>query len=652
MAMSKNRKIRLILGTILISTLLLTSCGSDGLSLINPTVTPTLVPTPTVVPQKTLVICLGQEPSSLYLYGDSSQSAWSVFESLYDGPIDTVNYEPMPVILGSLPTIDNGGVVIQPAPVTTGDLVANIEGDLVALKKGVKVFPEGCTTSACAVEWDGTSELKLSQMVVKFNLLSGIKWSDGQPLTAADSVYSYEVSIDPDTNASKTLAKKTASYVAVGDQTIEWTGVPGYLTLNPSAYFWIPLPKHVLSQYSAKELNTVDTAAKTPLGWGPYKIDEWKSGDHIRMVKNPNYFRASEGLPKYDVVVYRFLGNVPSADLTPVITGECDIIDTSVSMEDQATSIRELEIQGKLKAYFGQGPEWEGINFGIKPSSYDDVFNPYLDRPDYFGDVRTRQAIAYCINREETVHTMIFSLSDIPATYLTSTHPYYVEGLPTYSYDPEKGNQLLDEVGWKDTDGNPATARVSVGVPNVLDGKSFDIVYSATESTLHSKIADSIKLNLGQCGINVTTQLLSTADMYASGPDGLVFGRNFDLAELGWTTGRQPPCFLYSTSEIPTTENNWLGTKYGGVNLTGYSNAAYDQACETFLTAGLDQTAAKTASSDALKLLADELPVLPLFYHVKVIVSRPDLCGLTLDVSSRSGLRTIEDLDTSESCSQ
>jgi ABC-type oligopeptide transport system substrate-binding subunit len=140
--------------------------------------------------------------------------------------------------------------------------------------------------------------------------------------------------------------------------------------------------------------------------------------------------------------------------------------------------------------------------------------------------------------------------------------------------------------------------------------------------------------------------------MYAAGPDGQIFGRNFDLAELGWTTGRQPPCFLYATSEIPSAANNWLGTKFGGVNLTGFSNANYDSACENLLTAGLDANAAQTANSDALRILADEVPVIPLFYHVKVMVSRPDLCGLVLDSSSRSGLRNIESVETSSSCSQ
>ncbi len=649
----QTKKINTALAALLAGAIVLTSCSAGGgLSLTAPTATPTTEPTPTAVPLKTLVICLGQEPTSLYLYGDSSQSAWSIFESLYDGPIDTVNYEPQPVILESLPTLENGGVTIQYVSVSEGDIVANTEGDLVALKKGVQVFPEGCTSGDCAVEWDGTSELKVPQMVVTFKLKSGINWSDGHPLTAADSVYSYTVAADPDTNASKTLVKKTADYTAQGNQTVIWTGVPGYLTQNPAAFFWIPLPQHALSQYSAQELNSTDAAVKQPIGWGPYKIDEWQQGDHIRMVKNPNYFRAAEGLPKFDVVVYRFLGNVPAADITPVMTGECDIIDTSVSMEDQAQYIREQEMQNKLKAYFAEGPEWEGLNFGIKPASYDDVFNPYLDRANFFGDVRTRQAIASCINRDEIVHSLIFGKSTLPTTYLTPSHPFFVSDLATYGYDPAKGEQLLEEAGWLDTDNDPSTPRVASGVANVLNDTPFAITYTATDSTLHAQIADQIKNDLGQCGIGVTVNLVSTADMYASGPNGVVFGRNFDLAELGWTTGRQPPCFLFSTAEIPSAENNWLGSKYGGVNLTGYSNSAYDQACQNLVTSGLNSELAHSASDTTLQMLADEVPMLPLFYHLKVMVSRTDLCGLTLDASSRSGLRSIEDLDISDQCSQ
>jgi ABC-type transport system substrate-binding protein len=106
--------VRPILASLILGSLLLSACGN--LPALNPaTATPTTAPTATPVPQKTLVICLGDEPSSLYLYGNSSQSMWSVLESIYDGPIDTVNYEPQPVILENIPTQENGEVTIQAA---------------------------------------------------------------------------------------------------------------------------------------------------------------------------------------------------------------------------------------------------------------------------------------------------------------------------------------------------------------------------------------------------------------------------------------------------------------------------------------------------------------------------------------------------------
>jgi peptide/nickel transport system substrate-binding protein len=144
--------------------------------------------------------------------------------------------------------------------------------------------------------------------------------------------------------------------------------------------------------------------------------------------------------------------------------------------------------------------------------------------------------------------------------------------------------------------------------------------------------------------------LMPADELYSAGPDGVLFGRNFDLAEIGWATGSQPSCFLYTTPEIPTAANGWNGTKYGGLNLTGYSNAAYDTACSTQLSSGLDTAGILAANSEAMNILANDLPVLPLYYDIKIMVSRTDLCGLTLDPTSRSGLRVIEDLDVGEQC--
>jgi peptide/nickel transport system substrate-binding protein len=130
--------------------------------------------------------------------------------------------------------------------------------------------------------------------------------------------------------------------------------------------------------------------------------------------------------------------------------------------------------------------------------------------------------------------------------------------------------------------------------------------------------------------------------MFAPGPDGLVFGRAFDLAELAWSTGRQPPCFLYDSMEIPSLSNGWLGTKFGGVNITGYENEEYDTACSRMLSPGLDVAAFSNGNETTQKLFADDLPVLPLFYHLKVMAARVDLCGVALDVSARSGINGLE----------
>ena len=641
------KTIRLAMLTAFSLSLLLTACSRPA---ANNQDSNTAETSAAAVPQKTLTICVGSEPESLYLYARSTQSMWSILEGIYDGPIDTVNYAPEPVILASIPSQENGGVTVQSATVVKGDLVANSEGDVVALAKGVKVFPEGCTSNGCIIEWDGASELRVSQMVVEFFLLPELKWSDGQPLTAADSVYSYQVAADAATEVSKTAIKKTQSYDALDGQTVQWTGIPGYLTINPSAYFFTPLPEHQLSAYTAEQLITAVETNRSPMGWGPYMISEWVSGDSIKMVKNPNYFRASEGLPYFDEITYKFIGNIPVIDLSLITTGECDIIDTSVSMTDQWLAIHTAEDNQQLKAYFGEGPEWEGLNFGIQPNSYDEVFNPYLDRADYFGDVRTRQAVASCINREAIIKKWVNSSGNMPDSYLTSDHPFRVDGLTTYPYDVEKGKQLLDQVGWMDLDGDPTTARTSVGISTVMDNTEFIVTYTATDTVLHANIASYIQSDLQDCGITMNINLLPADQLYAAGPGGVLFGRNFDLAEIGWATGSQPSCFLYASSEIPAAANGWNGLKHGGLNLTGYASDAYDKACNTQLSSGLDVAGLQAANAEAMTLLANELPVLPLFYNIKVMVSRPDLCGLTFDSTSRSGLREIESLDTGQEC--
>ena len=253
--------------------------------------TETAFPTATSAPPRSLVVCLGQEPSNLYLYGGVSESAWSVLEAVYDGPVDYLSYEPQPVILDGFPDFGNGNAYYQPVSMQKGDLVLNLEGDLAALEPGMRLMPSGCLDSSCAIEWDGSTELQMDQLVMKFKLLEGITWSDGTPLLASDSVYSFRLAADEQTPVSKNLVYRTASYTALDDLTVEWVGIPGFMPERFDSLFWIPLPEHVLGQYTAQDLLSLEISALYPLGWGPYTIEEWVIGDHIQLVKNPNYFR-------------------------------------------------------------------------------------------------------------------------------------------------------------------------------------------------------------------------------------------------------------------------------------------------------------------------------------------------------------------------
>ena len=112
---------------------------------------------------------------------------------------------------------------------------------------------------------------------------------------------------DPITPVNKKGNKQTASYTAVDDLTVEWTSKPGLVTDAFEKYFWTPLPEHVWGKYSANELLTAEEVNRTPIGWGAYKVDEWLKGQSMRLVKNPYYFRADEGLPYFDTLIFKFI---------------------------------------------------------------------------------------------------------------------------------------------------------------------------------------------------------------------------------------------------------------------------------------------------------------------------------------------------------
>jgi peptide/nickel transport system substrate-binding protein len=633
---------------LLIIVLLLSACAPQGTGtpIIPPPPTETSLPplpTPTPAP-RSLTICLGEEPNTLYPYGSPNSAARSVMSAIFDGPMDIVEYGYKPVILEKIPSLADGEAQIVNIAVGNGDQVVDASGNLVSLDAGVRVHPEGCREDACAITYDGISQIQMDQMVVTFTMLEGLQWSDGEPLTAQDSVYSFNLASDNSTPVGKFLVDRTQSYEIADERTLQWWGVPGFIDPDYHTNFWMPLPEHAWNQFSPADLLRVEASTRMPIGWGPYLIKEWKKGESIQFAKNLNYFRASEGLPKFDQLTFLILPN-PNSAITALVDGTCDMLDPSIRLDGQVSLLQQMQTDGQTRLWTAQTSTMEWLGIGVTPASYDNGFVITQDRPDFFGDRRTRQAIALCLDRQKVVDTVLFGLSQVPDGYVPPDHPLHNGNLQTYSFDPLAGNQILQQVGWLDHDNDPSTPRRSFGVTNVPGGTPLILNYYTTSATQRRQVAEILAQSLAQCGIGLNIVYYSASDFYAQGPDGPLFGRQFDLAEYAiGVNSLEPQCGWFTTSQIPTEENNWVGT-----NISGYKNTEFDRACRQALLS-LPGEPEYALHQQAQEIFALEVPSIPLYLRLKVAATHPDFCGFALDPSSSFVLADLESFDYGDGC--
>lgn len=559
-------------------------------------------PTPYARRPKTLTIALRREPKSLYPLGENSLETRHIFQALFDGPVDHRAYAYQPVILEKLPSLDDGDAQLIEVEVTAGDLIVDERGGIGEYAGRKKTLP---------------------QLVVTFRLKEGLRWSDGTPLTAHDSVFGFHVASDPrsEVTARYTL-DRTANYEALDDLTVRWTGLPGFL--DPSCYvnFFSPLPRHLLQGMSPSDIASSEFASQ-PVGWGPFKIAEWVPGDHLTVVRNEHYFRASEGLPRLDTVVFKFIPDTNEL-LTQVLTGQVDIAVQDGLQPEQMPLLEQAQDQGLLKLYFATGALWEHLDFNLDPAG---------DEPSFFADPRVRQAVAYGTDREAMVAQVLWGKSQVWHSFVAPSHPAYPPPgiLAEYPFDPELAKALLEQAGWVDKDGDGIREK---------DGREFSIELLTTSgSTMRLLVAQMFQQNMRDIGIDVRLDFKPAPELFADGPKGLVFGRRFDVAEFAWLTGVEPPVTLFTCEQIPGEDNGWTGW-----NVSGWCNETYDE---------LAYRAGNTLATglrlqlfhEAQRIFTAELPVLPLFAHLRMAAARPTVVNFGLDPSASSELWNIEELD-------
>ncbi len=608
-------------------------------TLLPPTITPTPAP-------RSLTVCLGEEPNTLYPYGNPNSAARSVLSAIFDGPIDTVEYGYEPIIVEKIPNLNDGDAQVSPTPVKAGDQVVDANGNLVVLTTGVKVRPSSCRTDECTIKYDGSSTIQMDQLVVTFTMLAGLKWSDGEPLTSDDSIYSFQVASAKETPVSKFLIDRTQTYEAADNLTIQWWGKPGFIDAEYYTNFWTPLPKHAWSQLSPANLLTDNLSSKLPIGWGPYILKEWKPGESLHFIKNLNYFRADTNLPKFDELDFLIYPD-PNSAITALVDGTCDVLDPSVHLDGQVGLLQQMEKDGQAKLITSQTSTMEWLGIGIAPASYDNGFNisDKQDRPDFFGDPRMRQAIALCLDRQKVVDNVLFGLSQVPDSYIPSDHPLHNGNIQTYAFNPASGNKILEQIGWLDSDNNPATPRQAIGVTNVPINTPLVLNYITSSATQRRQVGEILSESLAECGIGLNVTYLNASDLYLQGPVGPLFGRQFELAEYAiGVNSLEPQCGWFTSSQIPTAANNWVGT-----NISGYKNPTFDADCQRALQS-LPEDPGYTSHQEAQSIFASELPSIPLYLRLRVAAARHDFCGLILEPSSTYALADLESFDYGNPC--
>jgi peptide/nickel transport system substrate-binding protein len=413
--------------------------------------------------------------------------------------------------------------------------------------------------------WDNNLELSLEMaaefptkenglisedgLTITIPLNEDATWSDGEPVTADDFVFTYEMILDPGNAAVQSTwpyADYLESVTAEDDYTLvlEFTEpfAPWATTIFSTSE--TVLPEHVLRPVFEAE-GTLDDAEwnRNPtVGNGAFLVKEWEAASHIILEANDDYWRGRPTIDQINILI------VPEdeAQMAAIKTGDTDI-GIFLSYADVPT-IEELEDVDVVTVLSGYNESWF-FNLNTDETAADNG-HPALQ------DVRVRQAIGYAVDFDAICEELLYGKTYPPATYWEET-PYANPDANPYQYDPEEAKALLDEAGWVDTNGDGTRDK---------DGVELVLVYSTTAGReVREQTQVVAQQYLADVGIGITIQNNSYDTMWNSyGQGGPIATGNYDIAEWSETTDFPDPneyqflCSEIASDEYPDGEN-WYG---------------------------------------------------------------------------------------------
>ncbi|MBL7062769.1 MAG: peptide ABC transporter substrate-binding protein [Anaerolineae bacterium] len=291
-------------------------------------------------------------------------------------------------------------------------------------------------------------------MDVTWKLRDDIQWADGEPVTADDVVFTWDAISDPESGIWVPGADYTDSVEKIDDYTfvVRYNTVyPGYLTQlgGESVAIW---PEHYCD---AEQGFVAWDCNREPLSDGPYLLEEWVAGDHLTFVRNPNYFE--KGKPYIDTIIVK---TVPDASVRKTMTFEGD---ADVNMWVSESHLKDFEDAPNVKITISPTGRWVmRMLFNLAARGSIDPEDPH----PILADVRVRKAIRMAIDVDIISREIFYGYSD--PVWTEFFRPPYVCDIPKPKCDPEGAKALLEEAGWTDQDGDGI--RECHGCPNAEEG--------------------------------------------------------------------------------------------------------------------------------------------------------------------------------------
>jgi peptide/nickel transport system substrate-binding protein len=626
-----------VFSMVVIASMLLVACGSTPAASTEPLDAPTQPQSAdTSTSQSVTDLPAGQELADTIIIG-----SWQQPGTFYDAAITQAiavevelmfrprfiirkdfAYEPNPQLIeGELPSLENGGAVLQDVTVKAGEPYFDTSTYMVQLAE---------------------SEMQLKQLVVTGHIKSGLKWNDGEPLTGRDLVFAWEKNCDPTGTAAIDItycpfesipgaSGLLSSYEAVDETTLVATYVPGALDVlyvfMPYGGFYGILPEHLFEGMSAAEIEVDERATGSenamPLGYGPYQMVSWVKGDTMTFSPNPYW---SGPAPVTPTIIYKYYSDSTSL-AAAVIAGEIDATSgagTGLAV-DQAPYMASVASRGIIN----YSVEKNTSNFEMLYFNYYDPTDTTFTTPDpVLSEFCVRKAISLALDRQKMVDTIYYGDSAVVQQPQLPQMISYDESLGILKYDPEEAKATLDDCGW---------VVGSDGIREKNGVRASTNYLTTSGNAVRLKGSQVLQASLKDIGIDV--KLTYVPSSVAFSKDGL-YGRNFNMMQFANNFSVVDPGAWFfgvaSCNQIPVPENAFSGANFAGWCDPAASDAAVDAAYLSLDTPKRLEDwkvllKAYFSEGDPEKFETGGLPLIPLFTRPTYLATSPLLSGAALN---------------------